>query len=208
MELMRNWIINIITVVMLSAFAEIIIPEGSFKKYSKLVIGLIVMIVILRPLVYITDSEALLHKITLETGNQIDKMKIIEQSHYMQEKQRQQIVRTYHDNLTEQVKQRVDSVCGPYETQVVISADTDLESSGFGSIRAIEIRLQPQEEGITTIKPVQTVHISKNLPAEEREAEENEKEKVLKRQIVDTLQAIYNVPEENIRVEIGDGGSE
>ncbi|MGE4282237.1 MAG: stage III sporulation protein AF [Clostridia bacterium] len=213
MDIFRNWIINIITVMIVSFFVEILMPDGSFKKYSKLVLGLIVMIVIIKPIVQLSDSEALLNRMTIETANYIDRAKVTEQSEVLQQKQTQQIVSTYQNKITEQINQRVKSVSGQYDANAKVQIDTNLESSGFGSIRNIEIVLTLGSEGeyvpaITTIEPVkisenpdqylnQTQEMNKDIDEQITKEEEQMRIKIL-----DNLSSIYNIPRDNIKIHI------
>jgi stage III sporulation protein AF len=216
MDIVRNWVINIITVIIVSFFAEILMPNGNFKKYSKLVIGLIVMVMIIKPVVQISNSELLLNKITLEISNYIDKARIAEQSKIMEEKQAQQIIKTYHANLTDQVKQRVKVMSEAYEPEVRVNVDTNLKSSGFGSIREIEISLLPDRGNkvVTAIAPVRPMKVntrSQNINQQETSAKQTnasqqdiltKEEEQLRMKIIDGLQAVYNIPRENIKIHV------
>ncbi|MDT8716584.1 stage III sporulation protein AF [Clostridium sp. 19966] len=51
MESMRGWIINICTAVFFITAVEMIMPNNNFKKYSKFVLGLILIVVIMNPLI-------------------------------------------------------------------------------------------------------------------------------------------------------------
>lgn len=204
MVFIRTWIINIITIMIVSAFAEIIIPDGSFKKYTKLVIGLIVMVIIIKPVIQLSNQEVLLHKLTLETGNYIEKMQVIEKSKMMEEKQRQQIISTYRSNLKSQVKQRVTEVCENYEAKVTVDTDTNIQSSGFGSIRGIEITLSPNNKNnvVAVVAPVEKIDISGQTFEKEKKPEETKEEQQLKTRILEYLHGIYSVPKENITINI------
>lgn len=51
MDALRSWIINICTTVFFITAVEMILPNNNLKKYSKFVLGLILMTVIINPLV-------------------------------------------------------------------------------------------------------------------------------------------------------------
>ncbi|MDK2798703.1 MAG: stage sporulation protein [Clostridiales bacterium] len=219
---MRSWIVNIITVMMLTFFAEMLIPNGKFKRYSKLVLGLIVIITIIKPIVQISNREMWLNKITVDTSNYLDRSKVTEQSKIMKQKQIDQIVRTYYNNLTDQIEKRVQSISKEYTTKVKVNVDTDINSSGFGSIRGIEVLLSPDEHSsvVETVAPVRPLNISTHSKSTEQQDEymNNDKdsnvnvalnkniytkeEEQLRLKIIDSLQTVYNVPGENIKINI------
>lgn len=51
METLRTWVINICTTVFFITAVEMILPDNNLKKYSRFVLGLILMTVIINPLV-------------------------------------------------------------------------------------------------------------------------------------------------------------
>jgi stage III sporulation protein AF len=207
---------------MLTFFAEMLIPNGKFKRYSKLVLGLIVIITIIKPIVQISNREMWLNKITVDTSNYLDRSKVTEQSKIMKQKQIDQIVRTYYNNLTDQIEKRVQSISKEYTTKVKVNVDTDINSSGFGSIRGIEVLLSPDEHSsvVETVAPVRPLNISTHSKSTEQQDEymNNDKdsnvnvalnkniytkeEEQLRLKIIDSLQTVYNVPGENIKINI------
>jgi stage III sporulation protein AF len=54
---LRTWIINICTAVIFITALEMILPNNSFKKYSKFVLGLILITVLVNPIVKLFDKD-------------------------------------------------------------------------------------------------------------------------------------------------------
>jgi stage III sporulation protein AF len=52
---LRNWIINICTAVIFITAVEMIMPNNSFKKYAKFVLGLILITILVNPIIKIFD---------------------------------------------------------------------------------------------------------------------------------------------------------
>src|SRR5690625_3760538 len=50
MELFIEWITQIIIFLLLASFVDFLLPDTNIKKYSKLVIGLILILIFLKPL--------------------------------------------------------------------------------------------------------------------------------------------------------------
>lgn len=57
MTFIREYALSIIAIVLFSVLLEIMMPSGNFKKYIKLVAGLLVMFVVIRPVVKLPALE-------------------------------------------------------------------------------------------------------------------------------------------------------
>ncbi|MDP4087756.1 MAG: stage III sporulation protein AF [Bacillota bacterium] len=68
MDAMRSWVINICTTIFFITAVEMLLPNDKLKKYSKFVLGLILMTVIINPLVKFlnkgTEVTAFINKTT------------------------------------------------------------------------------------------------------------------------------------------------
>ena len=53
MELIRNIMLNIIILVFFTATLDYLLPEGSFRSYIKMTMGVILVLIILQPVVQI-----------------------------------------------------------------------------------------------------------------------------------------------------------
>ena len=53
MELIRNIMLNIVILVFFSAVLDFLLPEGSFRSYIKMAMGVILVLIILQPVVQI-----------------------------------------------------------------------------------------------------------------------------------------------------------
>ena len=207
MDFLRTWIINIITVVMMAAFADMIIPDGSFKKYTKVVVGLIIMVIIIQPLVIISRQEVLMHRLTFETSNYIERMNVIEASSRIEDMQAQQIINAYQSQLTDQIQQKVQSITENYHALVKVGTDGNINSSGFGVIRYIDVTLVPvkKEGAVEVIAPIQPLEISGTSSKEKNEDEEKAlttAQQALIQNVKKYLQEVYNLPKESVYVKI------
>jgi stage III sporulation protein AF len=72
-DFLKNWIINIVTIVMVVVLLEIILPSGKMKKYVSLVTGFIIMIAIINPFVGIFGKGFNIEDIQLVNADKIDK---------------------------------------------------------------------------------------------------------------------------------------
>lgn len=64
MDILINWITQIIIFLVLASLIDLLLPSNSMKKYIQFVIGLILILIFLKPVLYIFDIDI---KQTLET---------------------------------------------------------------------------------------------------------------------------------------------
>ncbi|SHJ66341.1 stage III sporulation protein AF [Hathewaya proteolytica DSM 3090] len=57
MDMLKQWIINLCGVVILITAVEMILPDNSIKKYSKYVLGLIILLVLISPIIKLYNGE-------------------------------------------------------------------------------------------------------------------------------------------------------
>ena len=67
--MLKNFCITVIVAVIISVCAEMLLPEGNIKKYAKLVIGLIIVIVILNPIIRLKNIDLKKHEYTFSLEN-------------------------------------------------------------------------------------------------------------------------------------------
>jgi len=61
-DAIRNWIINICTIIIFITAVEMLLPNNSIKKYVKYVLGLIMVIVLIKPIVFVSSGNIDINK--------------------------------------------------------------------------------------------------------------------------------------------------
>ena len=62
MEILKNWISDICVSILFMTTVELILPENSIKKYSKFVLGLIFIVVVINPVIEFIKNDSNLYK--------------------------------------------------------------------------------------------------------------------------------------------------
>ncbi|MEG1256342.1 stage III sporulation protein AF [Clostridium sp.] len=70
-EALGNWIITICVAVFFTTAVQMILPDGSLKKYCNFVLGLIVFAVILSPIVKIFNSDLQINKLIEDSASYV-----------------------------------------------------------------------------------------------------------------------------------------
>jgi stage III sporulation protein AF len=207
MEFMRSWIVNIIGVVTMCSFTEILMPDGNLRKYSQLIVGIIMMILIMKPMYQFMNIENLFDKITINSQSRIDKESIVRQSSIIKDKQTQQIIEGMEKRLVIDIANRISKTNANISSEISLDIDENIKSSGFGSIRKINIIIKKDKKDVVNgdVKPVKAVSLSegRDYGKLSRANKENNIElEAVKNRIVEVLNEVYNVPRENINIYI------
>ncbi len=65
MEYIKSYVLSIAGVMIASAVIEAIVPEKSFKKYIKTVLGLVILTTLAKPVLNFSDFDSILQKYSL-----------------------------------------------------------------------------------------------------------------------------------------------
>lgn len=129
---LREWIINICTAVFFITAVEMILPDNSMKKYSKFVLGLILITVFINPIISIFNKNFDMSAYTTKISREIDKNS--EGSSTRVEEYKKENIRstleTFKTNLEknceEKLKQKYPD--GTYDVDAEVDYDTEKES--------------------------------------------------------------------------------
>ncbi|MGD6774696.1 stage III sporulation protein AF [Sutcliffiella horikoshii] len=164
MSYLTEWITSIILFILLATVVEMLLPSSSMQKYTKLVIGLLLIVVILTPILKLlsTDMDELFAKMTTHssytskenTENLIEmKKKEIQASHaaYILNKAAVLMKEDVEEELRESYGVTVKDL------QIVVKNEDQLTEMPIEeNIESVVILLEPAEEtAIQVVKPVQ-----------------------------------------------------
>lgn len=102
-ELLKLWVTSITIAVFFITAVEMILPDNSMKKYAKFVLGLLLIVVIIKPIIKIFDKDfnisAYSNKVTsyMETGTSKENIKKYKDSNIV--------------NTTENFKKNLENQC-------------------------------------------------------------------------------------------------
>lgn len=164
MSYLTEWITSIILFILLATVVEMLLPNSSMQKYTKLVIGLLLIVVILTPILKLlsTDMDELFAKMTTHssytskenTENLIEmKKKEIQASHaaYILNKAAVLMKEDVEEELRESYGVTVKDL------QIVVKNEDQLTEMPIEeNIESVVILLEQAEEtAIQVVKPVQ-----------------------------------------------------
>ena len=104
MEWLQNWIRNLILVILLAHFIELLLPDNELRKYVKVVIGFFVIIVILTPLLQVTNRQLPGLDFNLVATRTPSFAEIVDRGKQLRENQQEKVEQDYQRKLAQQIK--------------------------------------------------------------------------------------------------------
>lgn len=155
---LRQFVQNVILMMLLGTFLQMILPEGNNRRYAQLAVGLIMVLVLMTPLLQLSrgqfDLGVALSQATMATSWEELQLK----GQVWQEQNEQTLLSSYRQALTEQVK-HLTELSGEVILQ---SCQVDLveqrQAEDFGRILAIRVQLSRRQDVVqtaTAVRPIQ-----------------------------------------------------
>ncbi len=162
MDFIKEWITNIIIFVLLATVIDMLLPNSTFQKYTKMVTGLLLIAVILTPVlkIFSSDFEAMIARIpTLEASGEIK----IENSIEMKKKEIQNWQHAYilEDMAVQLKKQAEEELMEQYGLEIMnikFLEEVDSDRSFPDNLQKLIVQLQVKEADV--IEVVQKVEIN------------------------------------------------
>lgn len=199
-DFISSWTQGIIIAVVIATIIEMLIPEGSSKKYIKVVIGVYILFNIVVPAINkisnnsldlsdLIDIEA--YSKELEKGNEI--------SQNLNKDNTNNIKELYENNLKKDIKSKVED-----KGYKVNSVDIQIENNDEYTIKKINLKISKEieqdNEIESNIKEVEEI----NIQVTKQEIEDEDKEETIpqkeKKELKQYLSTTYSVNTENINI--------
>ncbi len=110
MAFIREYALSIIAVVLFSVLLEIMMPSSNFKKYIKLVVGLLVMFVLVKPVVKLPALEQTLETFHISTQAFVSQSETVQQQ--IDQAQQEQISSHFTKSLEQKIHDDIHTSFG------------------------------------------------------------------------------------------------
>jgi len=171
------WIKQIIIVVIFSTFIDFILPSGGFKRYTKALLGLVVMLTILNPLLLFLNKNYVFEEVIWKYQDLIDNDEVAAMAEVFNEKNHQLIIDEYKKRISEQVVRAVTDKI-PFEVKKIdVKIIENREDENFGKINEIHIWLKDNFRE-TKIKEIEKVSVTINNGTLNRIYDEKEEHQI------------------------------
>lgn len=158
MEVLREWAMTVAGIVVFGSACEMILPDGSFRKYVRLAIGLVLILTLVSPLQGLLKTE-----MDFDIAEQsIDAYSL---KNDMEGQQQTDVLRLYRQNLNEKMQasltERFNNI--PMEVRCTVE---EKEPETFGVIREVAVMVDAAY-GIDITQEIGEI-LSKDFGVEEK----------------------------------------
>lgn len=203
MDLIREWVITILSIVIFVTFVEFLLPNSNHKRYINVIIGLLIMLVILKPLMGLVKGGESIGDGILQASNQLEQMTLNNRMKTLEVNNQETIIQLYKDSLKEQMITRLEGQLGVQVKDIALEIEEDHEDQ-FGMIKEVSIILgeegsQPHGEG-----EIKEVSINVRLPGKKDNNSEDERILLVNggEAIISDFSDFYNISKESIKVSV------
>ncbi|GAA0723779.1 stage III sporulation protein AF [Clostridium malenominatum] len=130
-DLLKEWIINIASLVLFITAVEMLLPDNSLKKYSKFVLGLILMTVLINPIIKIFNRNFNISVYSQNISRSIydeDTAKSIEK---YKEESLKNTINNFENNLTQIIGEKLKEEFNLSNNKLEVKAEYVTQESKF-----------------------------------------------------------------------------
>lgn len=204
MDYITGWITNIILFVLIATILDLLLPNSSMQKYTKMVAGLLLIAIILSPILKLlsSDFESALASIPSFQSNEEKNMEnLIEfQKREIQASNRAYILEETAVQLQTGVEEELMEQYGFEIANIELMVDDNSQGDILEHLEAVIVHLKEPESEAEAVEVVKKVEINTSVPLSSHESTNDNPE------IVSLLSEKWDVEKENIQVVV-EGGS-
>ncbi|WP_251551324.1 stage III sporulation protein AF [Neobacillus muris] len=204
MEFLKEWVTNIILFILLATVIDMLLPNSSFQKYTKMVTGLLLIAIILTPILKLisNDFESAIAAIP-SAGNSGEKNmeNLIDlKKKEIQASQDAYILEEMAVQLKSGVKEELMEQYGLEIAKIDIETDEQVDKAFPENLQKVMIHLKQPDTGSKAVEAIKPIEIDTETPLPSSQKSSGETEK-----IAAFLSQKWNVSKETIDVSIEGG---
>lgn len=204
METIRLLVQNLIIIVVLAVLLEMLLPNGEMRRYTKMVMGLMVIVAVFQAAHGLTGGGLFreIEEYAWRSGGEGSPVDILEQGRRIEADNRTKALEQYRKGLERQISSLValDGKVSLAGAEVKIQDDPARKD--FGRVQEINLILD-QGEGVKTVESV-SVMVEKEKQLEKTAGEPPREYAEAARKAARTVANFYNLPQEQIKVKFRD----
>ncbi len=185
--LLKEWIISLTAIAVLGAMVEIMLPNSKFKKYTRFIFGLILLVILLKPILPILGGTNSLEDLIKTNFDRMEMSAYDLDVDNIGDIQKEQVINVYKANLEKEIVSRLqDKLDIKTEAHVTI---VDYSEGGSITYNLVIERIDiiPDEEKIG-IKPVKVSVSTSKDNGSEKDGMDSKTESKIKRELVNLLE--------------------
>lgn len=173
MDFLKEWITNIILFILLATVIDMLLPNSSLQKYTKMVTGLLLIAIILSPIlkIFSTDLETALATVpSFKDSEEKNMENLIElQKKEIQASNRAYILEQMAVQLKMDAEEELMDQYGLEIASIDLFVDENSEGAVPEDIQAITVQLKEPKKEAEAVEVVKKVEINTQTPLPSKE---------------------------------------
>jgi stage III sporulation protein AF len=204
MDIINNWIRNVVIYMILNAIVMNLLGDKSYKKYVSIVSGMILVLIIISPLMNYMDLEDTLDYYLQANDFAVETSEFKNDLNRMEEAQSDAIFAEYK----EKIRLQVDGILQEDKLKLVsfeLTIDKDNKSSSFGEILYMDIGAEMENSEVKEDDPhlsIDKIDIVSIRINEQEEKDTTDPPSPMEINIKNKLADFYNIEQVNINISI------
>lgn len=150
-DTLKDWIVNLCSVVIFITAAEMLLPKNNIKKYSRFAFGLILISVLISPVLKLFDSKYNVNTYSQKAVSYFNDKEYSSDLNSYKDKSEQDTLRVFEKNLEKLCEEDLKQKFNRYNFKVKASAGYDKDNT---SIVIKSLNVDVSNGGIESIKKV------------------------------------------------------
>jgi len=163
------------------------------KKYTKVVLGLLVMTMILNPLLSFLSKDFSIVGGSFKFQNQLDSIYLKKRSADFSQKQSEAVIKLYKQNLESQIEQQLNKEFAGKDIKVKVDVNSDKNSDSYYEITKILLAINDQ---IKSVDKVDRISILQDNGNDAKKLHDNY------RDIINKISEMYNISKDKIEISV------
>lgn len=203
MEFLKSWITNITVVVIFTMLLDILVPNNDMKKFVKVIMGLLIVLVIIKPFLMVKNVGYQFESAIAQTTAYIDDPSQ-NSDRNIGISQNNTALNIYKQKLSDKVIEIVKSRKEFEDRDVRASVDieNDISKKEFGSIKSIEVFVEKDKSGAVQASTIEPVKINTETVINKKQGEYNWNNSELSQDLSADINDMLGLNETKILIEI------
>ena len=195
---------NIVIVIFFLIISDILLPEGSIKQYVKVILGLFVVLVVIKPMIEIKRIDYDFQDTYKETASFLEDNQVGEDYQVLNTYSREKAIDIYENNIRKMILNTIvqdDSINKEY-IYVELDIEKDYLSSDFGSLRQVIVSM-PDNLNNKKVDNIRKIKIQRDKNVIYKDKEEyNFNDKTSIEELRNKLSKLLYINKENIQINL------
>lgn len=178
-EILKPWVMNIVIVIFFLIISDILLPDGNIKQYIKVILGLFVILVIVKPLLDIKNINSNFENIYIETNAFLETDSLKKDVEALNIYHKEKAMALYENNIKNIIINAISQELSIDNNliNVQLKLEKNNNSPDFGMLKQVFITI-PDSWDKTSVEKIKKVRIldgKKVIYKDEKEYNFNEK---------------------------------